>query len=259
MSTSIAEEYGVFLVDVDGVVLVDGEPVSGAVTALDRLREAGNSIRFVTNNSRASREEIAYQLTDAGIEAAVDEIVSSAWATARYLAENNVESAYPIGAPGLMDELRTHGIRLRERSVDAAVVGLDRSVTYGEIEIAASRIRHDGAAFVAANVDATLPTADGVSPGTGAIVAAVEAVAGESPTAVGKPDPRMFRLALEDLPESEAVMIGDSPRSDIEGARRAGIAGVLVSDSPAEDLAASPADVEPDGVIADLAELFESR
>lgn len=259
MSSSIAAQYDGFLIDLDGVVLVDGEPVSGAVTALERLRDEGKAIWFVTNNSRATRDEIEHQLNQVDIQATVDEIVTAASATVQYLLDNDIKSVYPVAAPGFMDELRGAGIRLRRRHVDGVVVGLDSTVTYSEIRTAARRIYHDEAVFIAANVDMILPTREGIAPGTGAIVAAIEAIVDESPTVVGKPNSRMFEIALTGLEKDHAVMIGDNPRSDIEGANRAGIDSVLVTDSSGEESAASSSDADPVAVISGLGDLYESQ
>ncbi len=111
---------------------------------------------------------------------------------------------------------------------EAVVVGADEHVCYPRIRQASCFILA-GARFVATNADASFPTPDGPAPGTGAIVRAVEAATGRRPQIVGKPYPLMFRLALSTLPpNTRAVMVGDNPETDILGAHRAGLPGILV-------------------------------
>jgi glycerol 3-phosphatase-2 len=79
---------------------------------------------------------------------------------------------------------------------------------------------------------------DGLWPATGSIVAAVEVASGTRAHVVGKPEPHMFATAasivgIED-PRRVAV-VGDTPRSDIVGGRRAGLVTVLVGDVDVDD------------------------
>jgi putative hydrolase of the HAD superfamily len=52
-----------------------------------------------------------------------------------------------------------------------------------------------------------------------------------SDAGAAKPDPRIFRLALQRLrvPPSEAVYVGDDPKEDLAGARAAGMAAIDVA------------------------------
>ena len=229
---AITERFDVFLLDLDGVVYVGDEPLPNAVESLVRLREANKQLRFLTNNSRLTRLQFARRLANMGVEAQEEEIVTSGWATARYLREEEISSAYVLGGRGLISEVLDAGVEVVDRGpCDAVVVGADDLVTYGHIRRAASGI-FDGARFVATNADGTFPSPEGLLPGTGAIVAAVQTTTGVEPVVIGKPFPAMFDAALESVgvDRGRAVMIGDSPETDIEGARRAGITGVLVSE-----------------------------
>lgn len=255
MMRSIAERFDAFLLDLDGVVYVGDEPLPGAVESLDRLREAGKIVRFLTNNPRQTRAQLARRLVGMGVEAREEEAVTCGWATANYLREEGVASAYVVGSRGLVTEVLGAGVEVVDRGpCEAVVIGADEHVSWAHIRQASTLI-FDGARFVATNADRIFPSPKGPLPGTGAIVAAVKETTGVEPVVVGKPFPPMFDAALMSagVGQDRAVMIGDTLASDIEGARRAGITSVLISPDGKGDLAGDL----PNAVVPDLNALFD--
>lgn len=252
-------QYDAFLVDMDGVVHVGDSAVSGSVEAIRELRDRGKTVRFVTNNSRASREGLVEDLRRFGVEADVDDVISAAWATAEYVAEQGVEAVSVVGGDQFAGMVRDHGIAVRDQDVDAVVVGHDDTVSYDDIARATRLIYEEGADLVAANADGWYPTADGIAPGTGATVAAIEAATGAEATIVGKPEPELFEIALEGLSADRTVMIGDNPHSDLVGAEAAGIDAILVTGTGGDAGAgnADAVDVSPVATVERLADLFE--
>jgi HAD superfamily hydrolase (TIGR01450 family) len=151
------------------------------------------------------------------------------------------------------------GVEVVDRGpCEVVVVGSDEHVSYSHIR-QASRYIFEGARFIATNADGSFPSPKGPLPGTGAIVEAVKATTNEEPVVVGKPFPPMYDLALKDLSIAceRTVMIGDTLDSDIAGAKRAGISGVLVSREHMHDTADGD-DSIVDAVIQNLASLFDS-
>ena len=115
------------------------------------------------------------------------------------------------------------------RTATVVAVGNDFDLSYERLG-AAARAAAAGAPLVTPNVDPRLPIENGdFLPGCGAIVAAVSAAAGVAPIVVGKPEPPLFRIALERLGvgAAEAAMVGDSVESDVAGGRRVGMRTVL--------------------------------
>jgi glycerol 3-phosphatase-2 len=254
---NIADRFDAFLFDLDGVVYLGDEPLPGARESLARLRAGGKQVRFLTNNPRPTRKQVAQKLVGMGVEAYPEEVVTSGRATALYLRESELGSAYVVGSRGLASEIEGVGVEVVDRGpCEAVVVGADEHVSYAHIRQAARWI-FDGARFVATNADGSFPSPKGPLPGTGAIVEAVRATTGREPVVVGKPFPAMFEMALKTLNagRDRVVMIGDSPETDIEGARRAGILGVLVAGEGARSTAAE-GPREADAVVEDLTELF---
>lgn len=252
---SIADRFDVFLFDLDGVIYLGEEPLPDAVESLDRLCSMGKQVRFLTNDPRSRRETIVGRLRDLGIQVGMDGIVTSVWATARYLRNKGITAVATVGSDGLRAELRGEGLELTDEDPEAVVVGADEHTCYRDIQRATRHIDR-GAMFVGTNPDGSFPTPEGPSPGAGAVVRAVETAAGAEPTVIGKPEPPMFEFALEGQPDgTRAVVVGDRAGTDVLGAHRAGLTGILVADDEPEY--SSGADFRrPDATISTLAGLF---
>jgi 4-nitrophenyl phosphatase len=135
---------------------------------------------------------------------------------------------------------------------DIVVLMRDARFTYAKLERAANAVRN-GAKLVVANGDRTHPGPAGrLVPETGALLAALLACAGEQAQVevVGKPGPLLFERACRSLGISpqQAVMIGDNPETDGEGARRLDMKSIIVGgesglriDDLVEPVAAPPA------------------
>jgi 4-nitrophenyl phosphatase len=221
-----------FVFDLDGCVW-NGRTLSpGAGEALAALHAAGRRIAFLSNNSRATGAELRSELRALGVAAEhvltpleiIGRVIHDQWGPSRVLVMGAREMADVIAAAGHeLVEPKDH-----ERATVVAV-GNDFDLTYERLT-AASRAVAAGAALVTPNLDPRLPIEGGrFLPGCGAIVAAVAIASGGRPVVVGKPEPPLFRLALEriGLPATAAAMVGDSVASDIRGGRAVGMATVL--------------------------------
>jgi 4-nitrophenyl phosphatase len=257
--------------DLDGVVYRGGEPIRGAAELVAALHAAGRTVRFATNNSMATRQTYVDRLAAQGISTERDEIVTSTWATIQHLRahEPRVQRVMAVGADGMLAELRDAGYAavhagraaaadwsgqpLADR-YDAVVAGLDPSIDYRTLGIAANAIRA-GAQFVATNADVRYPLPDGFVPGAGAIVAALQTASGVEPLVIGKPQPAMFRAIIQStgIAADQALVIGDNPDSDVVAARRAGIRVLLVLTGIADKIqvATLAGERKPDWVAAD--------
>jgi glycerol-1-phosphatase len=236
--------YDALLFDLDGVLYRGDDPVAGAPETIHALREAGATIRFLTNNSARTPDEVAERLRRMGIEADAAEVVTSANATAALLRREGASgTAYVIGENGIRTALAGIGIQVVDgepQRADLVVVGWDRDLTYDRLRIAALLIQR-GARLVATNADATYPAADGLWPGGGAILAAVVTATGATPTVVGKPSRPMFEAAAEATGARHPLVIGDRLDTDVAGAAAMGWDSLLVltGASRIEDVAGS--------------------
>ncbi len=265
----------VVIFDLDGVLYRGEKPTPGAVDTVERLRAAGKRVMYATNNSTRSRAEYVARLRGFGFPCELEDIVTSAWALARYLVQHRLRPRSPLiigGATGLRAELREAGVLEREHPVrpyaevrphdavaDTVLVGLHQSFTYDDLA-EGQRALLAGVPFIAANRDVAFPVEGRLLPGAGGIVAALETVTGRKAVSIGKPEPFMFQEALQRVGVSgnEAVVVGDSLQTDVLAAHRVGALGVLITTGVTTEAAASSVDgVAADYVIERLEALLE--
>jgi 4-nitrophenyl phosphatase len=255
---TLLREVRGFVFDLDGCVWSGDALNPGAGETLAALHRAGRRLAFLTNNSRATGAEIRRRLHALGVAAAehcltpleiIGEVIAARCGPSRVLVIGAAELAEVIAAAGheVLD------VKDYARATVVAV-GNDFDLTYERLTAAARAARH-GALLITPNVDPRLPLGGGeFLPGCGAIVAAVAAAAGVSPVVVGKPEPPLFRMALDrmGLAPGAAAMVGDSVPSDIRGARAVGMTTVFYA--PAGGAPTGEADVVV-GSFAELARL----
>jgi glycerol 3-phosphatase-2 len=226
---SIAQEYDCLLIDLDGTVFRGRRPTDGAVQTLDEIQSRK---LFVTNNASRSAEEVATHLRELGFTASARDVVTSAQSAAHLLSgELPPESPVLIvGTESLANEITAVGL-LPVRSFDdkpvAVVQGLSLTIGWPDLAEAALAIRA-GALWVAANVDATLPTERGLLPGNGSLVAALRTATGAEPKVAGKPAPTLLRDAVARGDFHAPLVIGDRLDTDIEGANAAQLPSLMV-------------------------------
>ena len=248
------------IIDMDGVLWRGGRPMEGLRPFFDFLRQ--REIRFVlaTNNASKRAEQYKERLARFGVEVALECILTSAQATAAYLASREPEGTpvYVIGEEGLRTALAERGFRITEDGARYVVVGWDRRLTWEKLARATLLIR-SGAGFIGTNPDVSFPGEEGLVPGTGAELAAIQVATGVEPLVIGKPEPWLYREAMRRMgaaPETTGVL-GDRLDTDILGGVRLGLFTVLVLSgiTTRDDLAASP--VRPDLVCEDIGRLVQ--
>ena len=253
--------YDGVIVDLDGVVWLSGRPIDGAVEAIAALRAGGTRILFLTNDPQSSRVEQAGRLTAVGIPATEADVLTSAAALARMLAAQERfagSGALVVGSAALADEIRQAGLRVlappMALQAEVVVVGGHEGFSYADLRAATAALGN-GAALFATGRDAVFPTSDGLRPATGAILAAIEVASGVTATIVGKPEPLVFEIACESLAGCKRIaVVGDHLDADISGAKRAGLDAFLVLTGATSRDELDWAAVQPDQVLASLAE-----
>jgi len=219
-----------WLMDMDGVLVREEQPIPGAAEFLARLGELGTPFLVLTNNSIYTPRDLAARLKASGLEVPEESIWTSALATARFLdSQRPGGSAYVIGEAGLTTALHGIGYTLTERDPDYVVLGETRTYSFERIT-RAIRLVEDGARFIATNPDATGPTPEGPLPATGSVAALISKATGVEPYFVGKPNPLMMRSALNaiDAHSETTAMIGDRMDTDIVSGLEAGLHTILV-------------------------------
>ncbi|HET7847319.1 MAG TPA: HAD-IIA family hydrolase [Acidimicrobiia bacterium] len=205
--------------DIDGVVYRGDRVLPGSDQALQRLIDAGVTVHFATNNSTKSAFTVSERLTRiTGVRFEPESIVTSSQAAVHLLGDD-VGPVMVLGSEGIDSALAEAGIESTEdpRAATALLVGLDFALTFDRLTRAADAVRL-GARFIATNIDPTLPVVDGLLPGAGSMVAAVQVTTGVEPEVAGKPHPPM-RALLRAKGIGEAWVIGDRVDTDIALAR----------------------------------------
>jgi len=224
-------ELQALILDMDGVLYRGNTAIPGAANLLRWLAERRFPFLLLTNNSTLTPQAYERKLASLGIDVRAERILTSAVATAHYLARNfpSRSRVYVIGEEGLQICIAERGFTLTDQQPEIVVVGLDRELTYAKLCEATLAIR-GGARFIATNPDRTLPTEIGEAPGAGAIIAAVAAATDQAPTIIGKPNPPMLELALRLLgqPRERTAIVGDRLDTDILGGQRLGLPTILV-------------------------------
>jgi glycerol-1-phosphatase len=245
--------------DLDGVVWRGADPIPGSADAIAEMRAAGLHVVFLTNNSSGRVVDNVARLADAGVATDPGDIMSSAQSAAALLARELPSGrVLTCAGPGVEEALTARGFTVVAggdgAKVDAVVVGWHRDFDFERMRRAADGVRA-GARFVATNRDPTYPSENGLLPGAGAIVAAVETAGGRAPITAGKPEAAMAALVAERFGQP-AVMIGDRPSTDGDFATRLGCPFALVLSgvvgTPGEEAVPEPA---PPFVAPDLATL----
>lgn len=257
--------FDVALLDLDGVVYVGPDAVPGVPEALDGARAAGMRLGFVTNNASRTPEEVAAHLSELGVPAAAADVITSAQAAATVVVQRWGTGArvLPVGGPGVTAALQAAGltvVRSAEDSPVAVVQGYGREVDWSRLAETVVAVRN-GARHVATNGDSTIPSPRGPLPGNGALVRVVSDVTGQEPLVTGKPDPAMHAECVRRTGAQRPLVVGDRLDTDIEGARRAGAASLLVLSGvtdPAALLAAGPAH-RPDLLALDASGLLRAH
>jgi HAD superfamily hydrolase (TIGR01450 family) len=249
-----------FLLDMDGTMYVSDRLMPRAAELLALLESRHRPYLFLTNNSSARASDYQAKLSRLGLQARLDQILTSGEATVRHLLRaTSFRRVYLVGTPSLEAELREAGLELTDRDPDCVVVGFDRTLTYDKLARACLLLA-EGLPYFATHPDNTCITAEGRIPDAGAILAAIERVVHRHPKVIGKPEPEMIAAALERVgtPAARTAMVGDQIDTDMTMAARAGLLGVLVlSGETSRARLEAQQKVTPDLVVEHIGELYE--
>jgi HAD superfamily hydrolase (TIGR01458 family) len=245
------------LIDLDGVIYNDSELIPGAKDSIRWLRNKNLPFRFITNTTMKSRTTLKQKLQSFGIEVRTEEIYTTVYAAVIYIKKSGKEKCHLL----LMDDARKefNEFNLEAENPDFVVVGdLGEDLSFGTVNIAFQKLL-SGAELIALQKNRYWLSDKGYTMDAGALVAMLEFAAGKKGQVIGKPSPHFFALALNDLniPAENVVMVGDDIESDIFGAHRMGMRGVLVKTGKflPEDL--ERMDIKPWKTIDNIGDLQE--
>ena len=243
-----------FLLDLDGVLIADGNAIPGAVEVIKDLRDRGRSFRIVTNATRSNRAQILRRLADTGFTLDSKDLFTAPYAAAEWLRSNG-KSCWILGAEGLVEDFE--GVEITDKDPDCVVMGdLGENFTYEGLNKAFSLVM-GGAELLALQKNRYWERGGELRMDLGGFVAAVEYATGRSARVMGKPSLDYFRLAATGLRLGfhELAMIGDDIHVDIAGAQKVGMQGILVKTGKFRPDLLADSGVTPDGFLGSIAEL----
>ena len=247
----LLRDYDQLILDLDGCVWIGGEPIEGSVEAIAALREGGKRVAFVTNNPRKAGEDYVQGLWGIGVQASLADVVTVGGALQHLLAETrHGQTAFVIGTDTLRAHVADAGVKVMNGTdlatrADIVVVAGTDDLVYDDLRVAALALRR-GADFLATSRDPTHPMPDGLWPGTGAILAALEYATERSADIVGKPEPQLVLTAIDRMGDGRTLVVGDRLDTDVAGAAKAGVdAALVLSGGTSAEEAAAIADGDP--------------
>ncbi|MFH2106738.1 MAG: HAD-IIA family hydrolase [Candidatus Micrarchaeota archaeon] len=251
--------FQTFIFDLDGTVYRGKTLISGADKTIEQLRKNGKNVFFLTNCSTRSRKSLLEKMANMGVHAKLEELYPTSFLLAEYISKNHPnETVFCVSEGGIQDELIEKGIKISEDGEGATIVavGLHRKVTYDILAKAFSLI-YNGARFISTNYDLTYPTEEGMMPGSGALVAFLEASTGKKSLILGKPSKECIDIIVADhgLDRKGIVIVGDRYDTDILTAKHANIksALVLTGVSKEKDIGA----FKPDSILNNINDLLK--
>lgn len=259
----LIDQFDSVLLDLDGVVYLGAKAVPHAVESINRLAGEGVTVGYVTNNSSRRPEVIAEQLNGFGLSVEPNQVIGSARAGAKMLADRIPAGSkvLVVGGEGLKSEVESLGFTLVDRAQDdpaAVIQGFAPEVGWVHLAEAAFAIQR-GAVWVATNQDWTIPREGGIAPGNGTLVSAVHTAVGILPDFAGKPFAPIYQSAIDQLNISRPLFVGDRLDTDVRGAHNFGMASACVMTGVASrrELIGARAEDRPNYIIEDLRGLFE--
>ncbi|MEN9706776.1 MAG: hypothetical protein RIS31_342 [Actinomycetota bacterium] len=248
-----------WLTDMDGVLVHEGVALPGAGDVIKQWQAQGLRFLVLTNNSIYTPRDLAARLRATGLDVPEESIWTSALATAEFLRSQKPKgSAYVIGEAGMTTALHEVGYIQTDVNPDYVVLGETRNFNFDNLT-KAIRLINNGSRFIATNPDATGPSAEGPLPATGSVAALITKATGKEPYIVGKPNPMMFRSAMNKInAHSETTgMIGDRMDTDVVAGIEAGLHTVLVLTGIADDNEIQKYPFRPNEILNSIADLLD--
>jgi HAD superfamily hydrolase (TIGR01458 family) len=243
------------LLDLDGVLYVEDEPVEGALEAVAELRDQGMALRFVTNTTARPRRRIVERLERLGFALDPAELSTPAALAVRLCRERGHDRVALVMNEDVKEDFAE--LDEVESGADAVIIGdLGADFAYDVLNRAFRQLM-DGAELIALQKNRFWMTPDGLSLDVGPFVAALEYAARREALVVGKPAREFFATILAGIPAEPgaAAMVGDDVETDVGGALRAGLAGILVRTGKYRDDAVRASGVEPTAVVDSIADV----
>lgn len=258
----ILDDTKLFLFDMDGTLYLGDRLFTFTKELLAKIKKAGKRYMFMTNNSSKSVADYIKKLGDLGIPAEREDFITSSQATAYYLKKYHKGARlYVCGTASLKKELEYEGFTVTDNldEVDCLVIGNDTELTFKKLEDMCRLLLARDLPYIATNPDYVCPTEYGSVPDCGSFCDMIYNATRKRPVVIGKPEPLMPLLAMEQVGCSgrETAVIGDRIYTDVKSGVNAGTISVLVLSGETTVEILNESDVKPDLVLDDCSAILD--
>lgn len=248
------ENTKLLLLDLDGTVYLGDKVIGGVPETLDRVREKGIKIVFLTNNSSITSDAYREKLTRMRLMKEGDAVYSSLDGAVDFLKRERAgKSVYPVATAAVKNYIAEQGIKV-SFDADIVLLAFDREITYDKI-VRANELLVYGREYISTHPDMVCP-AQGVSvPDAGSFIRLFEGSAKRTPDIIiGKPYSVMAQMLTETykVPPESVTMVGDRLNTDIAFGKNNGFNAVLVLSGESTLKTLEESKVKPDAVLKDL-------
>lgn len=232
-------KYKYYVFDLDGTIYFGDKLADNANLVIKKVRQVSDAIFFVTNNSAKTKQEIYQKLVNFGLDVQLNEVITSSYAIAKYLKEQNLNNVYCIGTDSLKQELLNNGIELNNVNINTVVVGYDKDFKLDDLTELLNSSKNSDSKLIVANKERSYPSKDKmILAGAGPIVSAVECILNKTADEIiGKPNKIMLELILKDFDANpkEVCVIGDSFESDVKMAQNYGADFIWITEQQKDE------------------------
>ena len=239
-------KFEVLLFDSDGVLARWPGVVPGAPEAIDRLNSLHKPYFVLTNDASALPETRAARYRELGLDIDADRIITAGSLLTAHFSELGITGSrcVVLGTEDSADYARAAGGEVVSFEDDFDVLVIGDQLGFPFLEATGTVLTNlfrkldlgETPHLVLPNPDVIYPEGGGFGFASGAMALMFEsAMALRYParhdlvfSRLGKPHPAMFEEAFRRSATRDAVMIGDTPGTDIRGANHVGIASVLM-------------------------------
>ncbi|KXO74164.1 hypothetical protein AYL20_12025 [Acinetobacter venetianus] len=216
--------------DIDGTLILNGQPFSGAIETISLLRKADILLRFITNTTVKTAEQLGSSLRAWGFDIQDNEIMTSVTACLQFIDKNYPDKAGLLAIPETLAPQFTKIKQTKNNPTFVVLGDLDEAFDYAILNQVFNYIRDD-AQLITFHRNLYFFREQKTWLDSGAFTFALEQATGQKALVMGKPAPAMFEIAIASmqLNKNEVIVVGDDVLTDIQGAENAGLTGYLVA------------------------------
>lgn len=225
--------------DLDGTIYYGSKLIDGANDVIQKCRDQGMKVFFLTNNSTKTRRQIYEKLMQIGVNCDYEEVYTSGYVAALYAKKENFSNIYIFGSANLIGEFHQQGIDVvDENTAENLLIGYDPAFTYESLT-KALHVALKAQTIIACNKEKHFPGENAIRlPGCGAMVAPIEHCASrEVDVVIGKPNAMMLDMICDlfHLENDQILVVGDTYESDIAMAKAIGCPSIYIGEETHDD------------------------